>query len=46
VNPNLKVQLHAGYYDLATPFFQGVYEMEHLADGERFCSRTSSIALL
>jgi len=30
VNPNLKVQLHAGYYDLATPFFQGVYEMKHL----------------
>jgi len=29
-NPNLKVQLHAGYYDLATPFFQGVYEMKHL----------------
>ena len=30
VNPTLKVQLHAGYYDLATPFFQGVYEMKHL----------------
>jgi carboxypeptidase C (cathepsin A) len=29
-NPNLKVQLNAGYYDLATPFFQGVYEMQHL----------------
>ncbi|HEY8090921.1 MAG TPA: hypothetical protein VIF09_23830, partial [Polyangiaceae bacterium] len=26
----LKVQLNAGYYDLATPFFQGVYEMQHL----------------
>jgi carboxypeptidase C (cathepsin A) len=30
INPTLKVQLHAGYYDLATPFFQGVYEMKHL----------------
>ena len=30
VNPTLRVQLHAGYYDLATPFFQGVYEMKHL----------------
>jgi len=29
-NPNLKVMLHAGYYDLATPFFQGVYELKHL----------------
>jgi carboxypeptidase C (cathepsin A) len=30
VNPNLKVQLNAGYFDLATPFYQGVYEMRHL----------------
>jgi carboxypeptidase C (cathepsin A) len=29
-NPNLKVQLNAGYFDLATPFFEGVYEMQHL----------------
>lgn len=29
-NPNLRVMLNAGYYDLATPFFQGVYEMHHL----------------
>jgi carboxypeptidase C (cathepsin A) len=29
-NPKLKVQLNAGYYDLATPFFEGVYEMHHL----------------
>jgi carboxypeptidase C (cathepsin A) len=29
-NPQLKVLLNAGYYDLATPFFQGVYEMQHL----------------
>ncbi len=30
INPNLKVQLHSGYFDLATPFYQGVYEMHHL----------------
>ena len=30
LNPNLKVQLHAGYFDLATPFYQGLYEMHHL----------------
>jgi len=30
VNPNLKILLNAGYFDLATPFFQGVYEMHHL----------------
>jgi carboxypeptidase C (cathepsin A) len=29
-NPTLKVMLNAGYYDLATPFYQGVYEMRHL----------------
>ncbi|HEX7566090.1 MAG TPA: hypothetical protein VF396_23005 [Bradyrhizobium sp.] len=30
INPNLKVQLNEGYFDLATPFYQGVYEMHHL----------------
>jgi len=29
-DPNLKVLLNAGYFDLATPFYQGVYEMHHL----------------
>lgn len=29
-DPNLKVQLNAGYFDLATPFYQGIYEMHHL----------------
>jgi carboxypeptidase C (cathepsin A) len=29
-NPNLKVQLDTGYFDLATPFYEGVYEMQHL----------------
>jgi carboxypeptidase C (cathepsin A) len=29
-NPNLRVLLNAGYFDLATPFFEGVYETGHL----------------
>jgi carboxypeptidase C (cathepsin A) len=29
-NPNLRILLNAGYFDLATPFFQGQYEMRHL----------------
>lgn len=29
-NPNLKIQLNAGYFDLATPFFEGIYEMRQL----------------
>ena len=29
-NPNLKIQLNAGYFDLATPFYEGVYEMRQL----------------
>lgn len=29
-NPNLKVLNTGGYYDLATPYFQGVYELDHL----------------
>jgi carboxypeptidase C (cathepsin A) len=29
-NPNLKVLLLGGYFDVATPYFQGVYEMQHL----------------
>jgi carboxypeptidase C (cathepsin A) len=28
--PNLRVLLNAGYFDLATPFYEGVYEMQHL----------------
>lgn len=30
MNPNLKIQLNGGYFDLATPFFEGIYEMQHL----------------
>jgi carboxypeptidase C (cathepsin A) len=29
-NPNLKVLVAGGYFDIATPFFQGWYEMHHL----------------
>jgi carboxypeptidase C (cathepsin A) len=29
-DPQLKVELFSGYYDLATPFFEGQYEMSHL----------------
>jgi carboxypeptidase C (cathepsin A) len=30
MNPKMKVMLAGGYYDLATPFFEGEYEMHHL----------------
>ena len=30
MNPNLKILLNGGYYDLATPFYEGIYEMQHL----------------
>ncbi|MGB8705813.1 MAG: hypothetical protein WCD31_12350 [Gillisia sp.] len=29
-NPDLKVMLNGGYFDLGTPYFEGVYEMHHL----------------
>ena len=29
-NPNLKVLVNGGYFDLATPFYEGIYEMQHL----------------
>ncbi|GBR05409.1 peptidase S10 [Gluconacetobacter liquefaciens] len=29
-NPTLKIMLNAGYFDLATPYYEGVYEMRHL----------------
>jgi carboxypeptidase C (cathepsin A) len=29
-NPNLKVMVNGGYYDLATPFFAAMYEERHL----------------
>lgn len=30
LNPKMKVFLAGGYYDLATPFYEGIYEMHHL----------------
>lgn len=30
LNPNLKVQFEGGYYDMATPFYEAVYELQHL----------------
>ena len=29
-NPQLKVMVNGGYYDLATPYYEGWYEMHHL----------------
>ena len=29
-NPGLKVMVNGGYYDLATPYYEGWYEMHHL----------------
>lgn len=29
-NPKMKVMVAGGYYDWATPFFEGIYEMHHL----------------
>ena len=29
-DPDLKVMLNGGYFDLATPFYEGIYEMHHL----------------
>jgi carboxypeptidase C (cathepsin A) len=29
-DPDLKVLLNAGYLDLATPFYEGIFEMQHL----------------
>ena len=30
-DPDLKVMVNGGYYDLTTPFYEGWYEMHHLA---------------
>jgi carboxypeptidase C (cathepsin A) len=30
-NPDLKILVNGGYFDLATPFYEGVFEMQHLA---------------
>ncbi len=43
-NPQLKVLLNAGYFDLATPFYEGVYEMQHLPIPARTCRRISNFS--
>ena len=30
LNPKMRVLLAGGYFDLATPFFEGAYEMHHM----------------
>jgi carboxypeptidase C (cathepsin A) len=34
-NPEMDVLVTGGYYDLATPYYQSIYEMQHLPIGER-----------
>jgi carboxypeptidase C (cathepsin A) len=29
-NPKMRVMLAGGYFDLSTPFFEGIFEMRHL----------------
>jgi carboxypeptidase C (cathepsin A) len=40
-NPNMKVMLAGGYYDLATPFFEGMFEMHHLPIPQKLQSNIS-----
>jgi carboxypeptidase C (cathepsin A) len=35
LNPKMHILLAGGYFDLATPFFQGMYEMHHLQIPQR-----------
>jgi carboxypeptidase C (cathepsin A) len=30
-NPDLKIFVNGGYFDLSTPFYEGMFEMQHLA---------------
>jgi len=40
-NPKMKVMLAGGYFDLATPFFEGMYEMHHLPIPEKLQANIS-----
>ncbi len=40
-NPKMKVLVTGGYYDWATPFFEGMYEMRHLPIPESLQSNIS-----
>jgi hypothetical protein len=44
-NPKMRVLLTGGYYDLATPFFEGIYEMHHLQT-RRTCRPISTTATM
>jgi carboxypeptidase C (cathepsin A) len=41
LNPRMKVMVAGGYYDLATPFFGGIYEMRHLQIPDKLQSNIS-----
>ena len=32
-NPNMKVMVNGGYYDVSTPYFAGKFELRHLPVG-------------
>ena len=40
-NPKMKVMLAGGYYDLATPYFEGKFEMHHLPIPEKLQANIS-----
>ena len=40
-NPKMKVMLAGGYYDLATPFYEGMFEMHHLPIPEKLQANIS-----
>jgi carboxypeptidase C (cathepsin A) len=40
-NPRMKVMLAGGYFDLATPFYEGMYEMHHLPMPEKLQANIS-----
>ena len=40
-NPKMKVLLTGGYYDLATPYYEGIFEMHHLAIPQKLQSNIS-----
>jgi carboxypeptidase C (cathepsin A) len=41
INPNLKVLVNNGYFDLATPFFATQYTFNHLGFDPTYPSRVS-----
>src|ERR1700733_1621481 len=40
-NPKMKVMLAGGYYDLATPYFEGKFEMHHLQIPQKLQAKLS-----